>query len=93
MALQHETPWIAARDVAVVTVLYGCGLRISECLSLTGADAPLAEMLRVRGKGGRERLVPVLPAARAAVDRYVAACPARPRAAGAALSRRTGRAR
>ncbi|SDY74119.1 integrase/recombinase XerC [Jannaschia faecimaris] len=75
VGMQHETPWIAARDVAVVTVLYGCGLRISEGLSLTGADAPLKDMLRIRGKGGKERLVPVLPAARAAVDRYVAACP------------------
>ncbi|SFJ34633.1 tyrosine recombinase XerC [Jannaschia pohangensis] len=75
VGLQHETPWIALRDVAVVTVLYGCGLRISEGLGLTGADAPLADVLRIRGKGGKERLVPVLPAARAAVDRYVAACP------------------
>ncbi len=72
---QHDTPWIAARDVAVVTVLYGCGLRISEGLGLTGAQAPLPDMLRIRGKGGKERLVPVLPAARAAVDRYAALCP------------------
>ncbi len=75
VGLQHETPWIAARDVAVVTLLYGCGLRISEGLGLTGADVPLPDMLRIRGKGGKERLVPVLPAARAAVDRYVALCP------------------
>lgn len=72
---QHPQPWIAARDVAVVTVLYGCGLRISEALALTGADAPLAPMLRIVGKGGRERLVPVIPAARTAVERYVAVCP------------------
>ncbi|WP_245190750.1 tyrosine recombinase XerC [Jannaschia formosa] len=75
VALQHQTPWVAARDVAVVTVLYGCGLRISEGLGLTGREAPLPEMLRIRGKGGKERLVPVLPAARKAVDRYVALCP------------------
>ncbi len=75
VGMQHDTPWIAARDVAVVTVLYGCGLRISEGLGLTGAAAPLPDMLRVRGKGDKERLVPVLPVARAAVDRYVAACP------------------
>ena len=75
VGMQHETPWIAARDAAVVTVLYGCGLRISEGLALRGADAPLPDMLRVRGKGAKERLVPVLPAARDAVDRYVAACP------------------
>lgn len=68
-------PWVAARDTAVVTLLYGSGLRISEALSLTGADHPLPEVLRIRGKGGKERLVPVLPAARAAVTAYVAACP------------------
>ncbi|MFQ6550375.1 tyrosine recombinase XerC [Aestuariibius sp. 2305UL40-4] len=67
--------WIAARDTAVVTLLYGCGLRISEALSLTGADAPLAETLRITGKGGKERIVPVLPAAREAVDRYTALVP------------------
>lgn len=75
VGMQHETPWVAARDVAVVTVLYGCGLRISEGLGLTGADAPLADVLRIRGKGGKERIVPVLPAARDAVDRYVKLCP------------------
>ncbi|RYG90800.1 tyrosine recombinase XerC [Loktanella sp. IMCC34160] len=73
--LQARDPWVAARDMAVVTLLYGCGLRISEALSLTGADAPLPEVLRITGKGGKERIVPVLPAARAAVDSYVAACP------------------
>ncbi|WP_308916515.1 tyrosine recombinase XerC [Jannaschia sp. LMIT008] len=75
VGLQHPTPWIAARDVAVVTVLYGCGLRISEALSLTAAQSPLPDMLRIVGKGSKERLVPVLPAARDAVARYVAACP------------------
>jgi len=68
-------PWIAARDTAVVTLLYGCGLRISEALSLTGADAPLAPVLRITGKGGKERLVPVLPAAAAAVADYTKLCP------------------
>ncbi|MDE3081566.1 MAG: tyrosine recombinase XerC [Paracoccaceae bacterium] len=67
--------WIAARDIAVVTLLYGCGLRISEALSLTGAEARLPDTLRIRGKGGKERMVPVLPAAQAAVARYVALCP------------------
>lgn len=67
--------WIAARDTAVVTLLYGCGLRISEALGLTGADHPLRDILRITGKGGKERLVPVLPAAQAAVARYVALCP------------------
>ena len=70
-----RSDWIAARDIAVVTLLYACGLRISEALGLTGAALPLGESLRIRGKGGKERLVPVLPAARAAVARYAALCP------------------
>ncbi len=73
--MQSSSDWVAARDVAVVTLLYGCGLRISEALSLTGADAPLPETLRIVGKGGKERIVPVLPAARDAVDQYLRLCP------------------
>ncbi len=73
--LQSSSDWVAARDVAVVTLLYGCGLRISEALSLTGVDAPLPETLRISGKGDKERIVPVLPAARASVDRYLHLCP------------------
>lgn len=73
--VQSSKGWIAARDAAVVTLLYGCGLRISEALGLTGAVVPLPESLRILGKGGKERMVPVLPAARDAVDRYVAICP------------------
>lgn len=73
--LQARDPWVAARDTAVVTVLYGLGLRISEALSLTGADHPLPEFLRITGKGGKERIVPVLPAARVAVADYVRTCP------------------
>lgn len=75
VSLSHDTPWIAARDVAVVTLLYGCGLRISEALSLTGADLPLGETLRITGKGNKERIVPVLGAARDAMAAYLAACP------------------
>ena len=67
--------WIGARDTAVVTLLYGCGLRISEALGLTGAANPLPDVIRIKGKGGKERLVPVLPAAAAAVARYAALCP------------------
>lgn len=67
--------WIAARDTAVLTLLYGCGLRISEALGLTGADAPLPEVLRIIGKGDKERLVPTLPAARAALAEYTRLCP------------------
>jgi len=73
--LQAREPWIAARDTAVITLLYGCGLRISEALGLTGRDAPLPATLRIKGKGGKERIVPVIPAARAAVDAYLRECP------------------
>lgn len=76
--LQHAQPWIGARDVAVLTLLYGCGLRISEALSLRQSDAPLADVLRIRGKGNKERLVPVLPAAADAVDAYQRLCPHAP---------------
>jgi integrase/recombinase XerC len=69
----------AARDVALITLLYGCGLRISEALSLEVRDAPLpgAETaLRITGKGGKQRLVPVLPAVRQAIAAYLALRPA-----------------
>ncbi|MEO8241303.1 MAG: tyrosine recombinase XerC [bacterium] len=72
---QAAEEWISARDIAVVTLLYGCGLRISEALGLTGPAQPLPDVLRIIGKGGKERLVPVLPAARAAVADYVRLCP------------------
>jgi integrase/recombinase XerC len=61
--------------MAVLTLLYGCGLRISEALGLTGAVTPLPQVLRIIGKGGKERLVPVLPAAQEAVAAYVRLCP------------------
>lgn len=73
--LQAREPWVAARDSAVVTLLYGCGLRISEALGLTGADLPLPEVLRITGKGGKERIVPVIDAARTAVADYCKHCP------------------
>jgi integrase/recombinase XerC len=76
-------PWIAARDVAVLTLLYGLGLRISEALGLTDADAPLPPTLRITGKGAKMRLVPVLAQARAAVERYRALRPFPPDPAGA----------
>lgn len=63
--------WEAARDRAVLTLLYGCGLRISEALSLTGADAPLGDTVRITGKGSKTRLVPVLPVVRSSVDDYI----------------------
>jgi len=74
-AAQAREPWVAARDTAVVTLLWGCGLRISEALGLTGAQSDPGTALRITGKGGKERMVPVLPAAREAVRAYAAACP------------------
>lgn len=73
--LDSETPWINARDAALITLLYAAGLRISEALSLTGRSCPMPEALRIKGKGGKERIVPVLPAAREAVAVYAASCP------------------
>lgn len=73
--LQSNLDWVSVRDVAVVTLLYGCGLRISEALGLQGKDVPLGETLRILGKGGKERLVPVIPAARQAVSAYVETVP------------------
>ncbi|WP_203291189.1 tyrosine recombinase XerC [Maricaulis parjimensis] len=67
--------WIKARDAALLILLYGCGLRISEALSLTRSDHPMADSLRITGKGGKTRLVPVLPAVREACDAYLRLCP------------------
>jgi integrase/recombinase XerC len=73
----EERDWIAARDTAVLLLLYGAGLRISEALSLLVQDAPVAgrDTLRIVGKGGKHRIVPVLPVTIAAVARYMDACP------------------
>ena len=84
--LQSQEPWVAARDQAVVTLLYGCGLRISEALGLKGADLPLGEVLRITGKGGKERIVPVIAPARDAVAVYLRLCPY-PAEPGAAVFR------
>jgi integrase/recombinase XerC len=67
--------WEAARDAAVLTLLWGCGLRISEGLSLTRRDTPLGDSLRITGKGGKTRIVPMLDAVRDAVDAYLAVLP------------------
>jgi integrase/recombinase XerC len=70
-----ETPrWVLARDQAVLTLLYGCGLRISEALNLTTAQAE-ATTLSITGKGNKTRLVPLLPVARAAIAAYRDLCP------------------
>lgn len=69
--------WIAARDSAVLLLLYGSGLRISEALGLLRKDAPVSgrDTLRISGKGGRERVAPVLPVTQQAVERYLALLP------------------
>ncbi len=67
--------WVGDRDIAVLTLLYGCGLRISEALNLNRSDLPDGDMLRVLGKRRKERLVPILPVVRAAIDQYLASCP------------------
>lgn len=72
---QVSEAWIAARDMAVVTLLYGCGLRISEALGLAGSDVPLPQTLRIVGKGGKERIVPVIEPARIAVASYLRLSP------------------
>src|SRR5258705_9876215 len=72
---QEDEPWIAARNAALLTLLYGTGLRISEALSLKRGDAPLGESLTIIGKGNKERAVPVLAAVREAVEQYARICP------------------
>ena len=72
---EGEGGWIGLRDKALIMLLYGCGLRIGEALGLDRDVVPLGDGLIVRGKGGKERLVPVLPQVSDAVDAYVAACP------------------
>lgn len=67
--------WTRLRDQALLTLLWGCGLRISEALSLRGSDLPIGDALRITGKGGKMRLAPVLPAVREAMDAYLAASP------------------
>ena len=67
--------WVKQRDFAVLILLYGAGLRISEALGLRRGDAPLSDWLTIAGKGNKTREVPVLTAAAEAVDDYLAACP------------------
>lgn len=71
-AIDNDEPWIMARDWALVVLIFGCGLRISEALSLKNKDiANNPESLRIVGKGKKERIVPVLPAVNTALDKYV----------------------
>ncbi len=74
----HEIDWLAKRDLAILTLLYGCGLRISEALALNRGQAPASgSRLRILGKGRKMREVPVLPIVATAIADYLAACPYR----------------
>jgi integrase/recombinase XerC len=75
VAEDASEPWMAARDLAVLLLLYGAGLRIGEAMALTGAILPLGETLRVTGKRDKTRIVPLLPQVRDAVADYVRRCP------------------
>ena len=71
-ALDSDEPWVAARDWALVVLIFGCGLRISEALGLKNIDvAHTPESLRIVGKGNKERIVPVLPAVNTAIEKYM----------------------
>ncbi|MDE2464631.1 MAG: tyrosine recombinase XerC [Alphaproteobacteria bacterium] len=74
-AASHPVHWLAARDSALLTLLYGTGLRISEALSLKRGDVPFGETLSILGKGRKERVVPLLPVVREAVEHYVSLLP------------------
>ena len=73
--LSENKPWIIARDTAVLLLLYGCGLRISEALSLKFREMPLTDTLKIKGKGEKFRVVPVLQIARGAVENYLELLP------------------
>jgi integrase/recombinase XerC len=88
----HDVAWLGARDAALLTLLYGAGLRISEALSLKRSDAPLGETIIILGKGRKERMVPVLPLLRAAVDVYARQIPFAPSPGGPLFVSRRGRA-
>lgn len=73
---EAQEPWIGARNISVLTFLYGCGLRISEALALTPQKiAGTPRTLAIKGKGGKTRLVPLLPAVHHACNHYIALCP------------------
>ena len=74
-AAKQSTKWQGIRDVAIFTILYGCGLRISEALSLNIGDIDHNDFLKIRGKGNKERIVPLLPVVKDKIDAYLKACP------------------
>lgn len=91
---EARAPWILARDAAVICLLYGCGLRASEALGIRRADAPVGarDALTVLGKGGKQRMVPVIAAARAGGGALSGALSLRLAGGGAVVRRRQGRA-
>ena len=70
-----SAPWIGARDLAILLLLYGAGLRVAEAMSLTANIMPLGATLRVTGKRSKTRVVPIMPAVREAIEDYVRQCP------------------
>ena len=73
--LTDNEPWVIARDTAVILLLYGCGLRISEALSLKYSEMPLTDTLKIQGKGDKFRVIPILQIAREAVENYLNTLP------------------
>jgi integrase/recombinase XerC len=67
--------WVGARDLAILLLLYGAGLRVAEALSLTGGVRPIGDTLRVTGKRSKTRIVPIMPAVREAIEDYARQCP------------------
>lgn len=74
ISMVHQEPWIIKRDIALLTLLYGCGLRINEALSLNYGDIG-SDLIKVYGKGSKERLVPVLPTVNEKINDYIKSCP------------------
>jgi len=74
---EAREPWAIARDAAVLALLYGAGLRISEALSIARDEAPVgaADRVTILGKGGKSRTVPVIAPVRSAIEAYLALCP------------------
>ncbi len=66
-----DKPWIQARDIALMALLYGCGLRISEALAMNVADLPDRDAMTITGKGNKQRVVPVLPVVRDTIRHYL----------------------
>lgn len=81
MALAEEAgegaanDWLGARDMAILLLLYGAGLRVAEAMSLTAKCLPMGQAIRVTGKRAKTRIVPIVPAVKQAIDAYVALCP------------------